>query len=124
MNETSSPAWRPPNQVAKWLPALAAAGLLGTVVVAGVALGGGDDTTVQQTELADSAFLVDSTISALTVPDSVPDVIGADLEAAPVNKTVLDRTLSKGVAGDDVERRSPLRSPKRRRSSFWSIEFK
>ena len=104
MNETSSPAWRPPNQVAKWLPALAAAGLLGTVVVAGVALGGGDDTTVQQTELADSAFLVDSTISALTVPDSVPDVIGADLEAAPVNKTVLDRTLSKGVAGDDVER--------------------
>ena len=58
MNESSStPSWRPPNQVAKWLPAVAAAGLLGTVVVAGVALGGGDDSSVQQTQLADSAFI-------------------------------------------------------------------
>ncbi len=104
MNDTHTPSWRPPNQVAKWLPAVAAAGLLGTVVVAGVALGGGgDDASVQQAELADSAFIVDSTINALAVPDSVPDVIGADVDAAPAKKSVLDRTLSKGVAGDDVQ---------------------
>ncbi len=104
MNDTETPAWRPPNQVAKWLPAVAAAALLGTVVVAGVALGGGEDEAVQQAGLADSAFLVDSTISTLTVPDSIPDVRGADPDAASVETTVLDRTLTRGVAGDDVQR--------------------
>jgi len=103
MNDTTTPAWRPPNQIAKWLPAVAAAGLLGTVVVAGVALGGGDESAPQQTELADPAFAVDTTISTLTVPDSIPDVIGIVNDAAQVDKTVFDRTLSKGVAGEDVQ---------------------
>ena len=96
-------SWRPPNHVAKWLPAVAAAGLLGTVIVAGVALGGGGDSNVQQTELADSAFVVDTGVTALTVPDSVPDVIGAVETSLPVDKTVLQRNLSKGLAGDDVK---------------------
>lgn len=109
MNDTQTPRWRPPNQVAKWLPALAAAGLLGTVVVAGVALGGGGgggggDASVGQTELADSAVVVDSTMTTLAVPDSVPMVVGVDASAALVTKTVLDRTLTKGVAGNDVQR--------------------
>ena len=104
MNEPSStPSWRPPNQIAKWLPAVAAAGLLGTVVVAGVALGGGDDSSLQQTQLADSAFVVDTGVSALTVPDSVPDVIGAVETSVPIEKSVLQRNLSKGLAGDDVK---------------------
>ncbi|MDG1786809.1 MAG: L,D-transpeptidase family protein, partial [Ilumatobacter sp.] len=104
MNETSStPSWRPPNHVAKWLPAVAAAGLLGTVIVAGVALGGGGDSSVQQTDLADSAFVVDTGVTALTVPDSVPDVIGTVETSLPVDKTVLQRNLSKGLAGDDVK---------------------
>ena len=105
MNEPSStPAWRPPNHVAKWLPAVAAAGLLGTVIVAGVALGGGNDaSSVQDAQLADSAFVVDSTISTLTVPDSVPEVIGTVETSVPIDKTVLDRTLTKGLAGDDVK---------------------
>lgn len=100
---SSSSALRPPNQVAKWLPAIAAAGLLGTVVVAGVALGRGDDDTVQQQELADSAFVVDTTVNTLVVPESAQDVIGSVKTTAPVDKTVLTRTLSKGVAGDDVK---------------------
>lgn len=105
MDELHTPGWRPPNHIAKWLPAFAAAGLMGTVVVAGVALGGGsDNNSVSQTELANSAVLGDPAISALTVPDSVPDVIGADPNAATNARTVLTRTLSNGVSGDDVER--------------------
>ena len=104
MNQSSpTPAWRPPNQIAKWLPAIAAAGLLGTVVVAGVALGGGGDDSVQQPQQADSAFVVDTGVSALTVPDSVPDVIGTVETDAPIEKSVLQRTLSKGLAGDDIQ---------------------
>ena len=58
---------------------------------------------VQQTELADSAFVVDTVVTALTVPDSVPDVIGTVETSVPVDKTVLQRNLSKGLAGDDVK---------------------
>ncbi len=101
---TPTPSWRPPNQVAKWLPAVAAAGLLGTVVVAGVALGGGnDDSGDDAAQLADSAFVVDTTSNTLVVPDSVPPVIGAVETSVPVVKSVLTRTLSKGLAGDDVK---------------------
>jgi hypothetical protein len=39
----------------------------------------------------------------LTVPDSVPDVIATVETTAPVTKTVLERTLTKGVAGADVQ---------------------
>jgi peptidoglycan hydrolase-like protein with peptidoglycan-binding domain len=86
--------------VAQWLPAGAAIAVLATVVVAGVALGGGSDAD-NPTDAA-PASIVDSTVP-LTVPDSVPDVI-SDVETdAPVSKSVLDRTLSKGLAGGDVQ---------------------
>ena len=88
------------NQAAKWLPAVAAAGLLGAVVLAGVTLGGGD---TPDRVPADAAFVVDSTASVLTVPESVPNVIGSVAMAAPVVKVPLTRTLSKGLAGDDVK---------------------
>ena len=58
---------------------------------------------MQQTELADSAFVVDTGVTALTVPDSVPDVIGVVETSLPVDKTVLQRNLIKGLAGDDVK---------------------
>jgi hypothetical protein len=108
MNETSrrqrpSVRDRQPNQAAKWLPAVAAAGLLGTVVLAGIALGsGGDDGTAERIP-ADAAFVVDSSVSVLTVPESIPDVIGSVATTAPVIKVPLERTLSKGLAGDDVK---------------------
>lgn len=95
---------RPQNQAAKWLPAIAAAGLLGTVVVAGVALGGGGGNGgTDARQPADSAFVTDFAVSTLVVPDSVPDVIGTVETTAPVTKVPLTRTLSNGLAGEDVK---------------------
>ena len=109
MNENSRRPRRPardrtPNQAARWLPAVAAAGLLGAVVLAGVALGGrGDDDTAERPP-ADAAFVVDSSTSVLPVPEFIPGVIGSVATTAPVVKVPLDRTLSKGLAGEDVKR--------------------
>ncbi|MGB0111860.1 MAG: peptidoglycan-binding protein [Ilumatobacteraceae bacterium] len=78
----------------KWMPAAAAAGVLAVVVFAGVALGGGGDESSPRTT-ADAAAFVGS------VPESAP-VIETVATSAPVVKTQLDRTVSKGMAGDDV----------------------
>ncbi len=93
-----------PNQASKWLPAVAAAGLLGAVVLAGVALGGGGDDDTAERVPADAAFVVDSAASVLMVPESILGVIGSVATTAPVVKVPLDRILSKGLAGDDVKR--------------------
>jgi hypothetical protein len=95
---------RTPNQAAKWLPAVAAAGLLGVVVLAGVALGGGGDDDTAERVPADAAFVVDSAASVLMVPESIPGVIGSVATTAPVVKVPLDRTLTKGLGGEDVKR--------------------
>ncbi len=79
----------------KWLPAAAAGGLLAIVVVAGVALGGGGGDESAPAVTAESVAFANS------VPASV-DVIATVETAVPVTKTVLSRTLSKGMAGDDV----------------------
>ena len=83
----------------RWLPAAAAAGLLGTVVLAGVALGGGADndpaTPAEGAAFADEGF-------TLTVPDSVPPAVEEVETSVAIQKTQLDRTLVKGLAGEDV----------------------
>jgi peptidoglycan hydrolase-like protein with peptidoglycan-binding domain len=77
------------------MPAAAAAGLLTVVVVAGVALGGGGgDGDSAPATTAEAAGLV-------SVPPSVP-VVETVPTSAPIVKTQLTRTLSKGMAGDDV----------------------
>ena len=81
----------------KWLPAAAAAGLLAVVVIAGVALGGGDDGNSTPSP-ADNAALTDS---IPLIPDSVP-VIETVQTSTPIVKTQITRTLTKGMAGDDV----------------------
>lgn len=78
----------------KWMPAAAAGGLLAVVVFAGVALGGGGDEQGAPAETAD-------VVGFVSVPPSV-DVIETIETSAPITKTELDRTLSKGMAGDDV----------------------
>ena len=104
MNESSfTPSWRPPDQVAKWLPAVAAVGLLGILVGVGVALSGGGDSSVEQMEPTDSAFVVDTDVNVFAVPNLVPNATGAVETSLPVSKTVLQRNLSKGLAGDDVK---------------------
>jgi peptidoglycan hydrolase-like protein with peptidoglycan-binding domain len=81
----------------KWLPAAAAAGLLGVVVIAGVALGGGNDGSSAPSP-ADNAVLTDS---VPLIPDSVP-VVETVQTSSPIVKTQITRTLTKGMAGDDV----------------------
>ena len=104
MNESSfTPSWPPPDHVAKWLPAVAAVGLLGILAVVGVALSGGGDSSVEQMEPTDSAFVVDTDVNVFAVPNLVPNATGAVETSLPVSKTVLQRNLSKGLAGDDVK---------------------
>jgi len=82
------------------VPAAAAVGVLAIVVVAGVALGGGgDDARVESTPVQQAT----EAAAPLTVPDSVPDVVATVDTTTPVTKSQLDRTLSKGVAGGDVQ---------------------
>lgn len=93
----------PTRPSAQWLPAGAAAAVLASVVVAGVVLGGGSgddaDERVAGQPALPAAIAAQTT---LTVPDSVPDVISEVNTDDTVTKTVLDRTLAKGLAGTDV----------------------
>ena len=87
------------HPVSRWLPAGAALAVLAIVIVAGVALGnGGNDDGGGNADVVTTGDL-----TQLTVPDSVPDVIATIETTAPVTKSVLDRTLTKGVAGSDVQ---------------------
>jgi hypothetical protein len=77
------------------MPAVAAAGVLAIVVVAGVALGGGSDEPASQ----GSTNTIDP--ASVSVPPSVA-VIETVETSTPVVKSQLTRTLAKGMAGDDV----------------------
>lgn len=90
----------PRPAAAQWLPAAAAIGVLAIVIGAGVALGGGGSN--ETTETAAPQFAAPAAVP-LTVPDSIPEVTATVDVAEPVTKTVLDRTLTKGVAGSDVQ---------------------
>ncbi len=89
---TNSPA-------AKWLPAVAAAALLGTVVVAGVAMGGGGGTG----DSAPSVVTADPALTSAAVTVTEPPAVETVQTSDPVQKTPLDRVLSKGMFGDDVK---------------------
>jgi len=79
------------------MPAGAAASILGAVIVAGVVSGSsGSDATPSDTVASTLAAPTDS--AAATNPPAVVTVE----TSVPVVKVALDRTLGKGVAGDDV----------------------
>jgi hypothetical protein len=78
----------------RWLPAIGAAAVLGTVIVAGVAMGGNDAPATES---------VDDTLIEVVVPPSV-DAIVTVATSEPIVKSQLDRTLADGVAGEDVRR--------------------
>lgn len=94
----NQPSRRPKSKAAQWLPAGAAAALLATVVIAGATLGGGGGSDAA----AEPTIVIDTAAPALEVPDSVPEVTATIETTAPVEKTTIDRTLTKGLAGDDV----------------------
>jgi hypothetical protein len=77
------------------MPAAGAAGLLAVVVVAGVAMGGDGDADTAPTGTASAVAFSGS------IPPSVP-VVETVETSVPVVKSQLDRTLAKGMAGDDV----------------------
>ena len=79
---------------------MGAAALLGTVVVAGVALGGGNSS--DPTGSGDTPIAALPRETTASIPDSVP-VIGTVETSEPIVKTQLDRTLAKGMVGDDVK---------------------
>lgn len=97
------PARRPaprPSQadtpaVRRWLPAIAAAGVLGIAVFAGMS-GGDDDGGAR----ADNPGAVDA--SALTVPVTTLPPVVVNTDPAVV-KTQLSQSLSKGMYGDEVK---------------------
>lgn len=98
----NQPLPEPKRPAAQWLPAGAAAAVLATVVVAGVVLGGGNESGEPDGDQAAVPVAIVAE-TALTVPDSVPDVISEVDTADAVRKSVLDRTLVKGLAGSDVQ---------------------
>ncbi|NQY58158.1 MAG: L,D-transpeptidase family protein [Ilumatobacteraceae bacterium] len=93
------PAQAPAPSAAKWLPAIAAAGVLGTVVIAGVAMGGGGSGGGGDSQ---AGVVGAPSESVLPIPDSVP-VIETVETSSPVEKTVLDRTVSNGMVGSDIQ---------------------
>ncbi|MEX2627700.1 MAG: L,D-transpeptidase family protein [Ilumatobacteraceae bacterium] len=102
MNAATRP---PPKSAARWVPAIAAAALLGTVVVAGAAGGsggssgtGGTTTAVAATDAVDASDTSD-TVEPVETTEPPPVETRPETEKVP-----LERTLANGVVGDDVRR--------------------
>ena len=91
------PSGQPP--IARWLPAMAAVGVLLIVVVA-AALGGDDGGSAG--DLGAPTDNSDYAVTGLTVPDSVMPVVGTESTATPLVKTALVATIGFGSAGPDV----------------------
>ena len=84
--------------MAKWLPVGAAGALLVAVIGAGIFSGGGDSE-------ASETSATNTVASAVpTAPPPTSSNIVTVATSAPVQKMALDRTLSEGLAGDDVTR--------------------
>ena len=94
---------RQPNPTARWLPAIAAGGLLAAVVAAGVISGGGSGD-------GDAApTVVTSAASPVTVPPTLPedtvrpeDQIVVESTDVAVEKMPISQTLAEGMAGEEV----------------------
>jgi len=90
---------RTQSNVSRWLPVGAAGGLLAAVIVAGVVTGGGGGSAAEQTVPGPTDPLpIDSSTTSTTYVD-VETVVTSE----PVQKVPLGRTLTEGLAGDDVQ---------------------
>jgi hypothetical protein len=93
----------PQNNAARWLPVAAAGGLLVAVVVAGVISSGGGDGGATASSVPLNTTESAPVSDPLTTQNYDDQVVTASTDSAIV-KVSLDRTLSDGVAGDDVSR--------------------
>ena len=83
------------------MPVVAAGGLLAAVVGVGIVSGGGDEPTSSVTSV--SVMPVGSTpVSTPAGAVSAADQIVTEPTDVPIQKVALERTLSDGVAGEDV----------------------
>ncbi len=89
---------RHPTPPARWLPAAAAAGLVAAVIAAGVISGGGGDEAAGTTV---PVPVPTATIDPATTLDYTDQVVTESTDVA-IQKVPLGRTLSDGLAGDDV----------------------
>ncbi len=91
----------PARSQARWLPVVAAGGVLAVVVVAGMASSGSG--TASNTSATSVAVVDPGAGTALTVPTvTEPNVVVAST-TAPIPKTSLAATLTVGAYGDDVK---------------------
>ena len=91
---------QPPSPAGRWMPVIAAAGLLGAVVFVGFS--GGDDKAAGSATGSDQSTVLSDDGSLLTVPGSTlaPVVIATDPGKV---KSQLTSSLSKGMYGDEVK---------------------
>lgn len=87
-----------PSPVTRWLPAIAAVGVLLVVLVA-ASLGGDDGGSGDLAAPTDNS---DYAVVGLTVPDSVMPAVGTESTAAPIVKTNLTATVGANSSGPDV----------------------
>ncbi len=91
---------QPPSPIGRWMPVIAAAGVLGAVVFIGFS--GGNDKAAGSSTGSDQSVVVSADGSALTVPGvTLPPVVIAT-DPAQV-KTQLTSSLSKGMYGPEVK---------------------
>jgi hypothetical protein len=106
---------RPQNSAARWLPVGAAGGLLAAVIAAGVISGGSggdvnsaDTTVVSGDSTASTSTALPLTLDELPAADGPVSTENYDGQVATdgvaITKVPLDRTLTNGLAGDDVTR--------------------
>ena len=99
---------RSSNSIRQWLPVGAAGGLLAAVVGVGIVSGGaGGGASAGTTTVTAAATQPQSEAIA---PTTAPVTVAAEQQIetvstdAPVQKVALNRAISNGMAGDDVER--------------------
>jgi len=102
--ESVSPAFpRPELSAARWVPAVAALALLGTVVVAGAAGGFGASDDDNGADGASSGGNAAAAGLASSLVTSTAPVVVTEATTAPVQKSNLEEPIGKGMAGDDVQ---------------------
>ena len=86
------------SSASKWLPSIAATGVLGVVVLAGISGAGGNQSAATSTSSGGSIVDPSFTAPSSTLPSIV---VGSD---PAVQKTTLSQSVSNGSQGDDVKK--------------------
>ena len=97
-------ATEPPNDTSRWLPVGAAVGLVAAVVGVGLFAGVGGSAADTTTTVAGTVPPISAEPAQVIQTVAPDDQIETDSTEVPVRKEPIDRVLTDGLAGDDVER--------------------